>query len=395
MRLRDLGEWGLIERVRHQITSTGTGILVGIGDDAAVWEPADNRMSLASIDSQVDGVHFDRAYMSYEEIGYRAMAAALSDIAAMGGIPTCGLVALFLPEEMLVEEVDELYRGIIDASETYGIVVAGGDTVKSRQLALGVTVVGEVEKSKLTLRSGAKVGDAICVTGELGGSEAGRVIAKHGLELRRGVQQVLVRKFKRPNPRLAEGRILVEAANIHAMIDLSDGLAADLNHLAAESSVGMRIRKDLIPVAQGVVNVARIVGRQEYDFAIAGGEDFELLFTLPKDQVRTVKEALAKRTDIRVTEIGEVVAAEKKIVLVDRKGRGKLLEVGGYDHFRKERTDGLPAYESSRGSNSPARKVQDRPSSEGDARTRGERQHPRKRTDHAKQSSESRRRKRG
>ena len=327
MRVEELGEFGLIERIRKMLPLKDSRVIVGAGDDCCGVQPGPDRVIIASTDSFVEGVHFDLGYFSYRQVGLRAMSASLSDIAAMGGVPICALVSLFLPKEFEVEAVDEIYSGMREVGDRYWVSLAGGDTVRSPNLSLSLTVIGEVEKVNLTLRSGAKVGDSICVTGALGRSGAGLLAFQRMLRLNERVHE----SHLSPLPRINEARTLVDSARPHSMIDISDGLAADLHHITEESGVGARVYQDRIPVAEEAEMVAPILRSSPLDLALYWGEDFELLFTIPKERFHQAKESL--EGTVQVTEIGEIVPKEEGVGLVTSSGF-QLLPRTGYDHFR-------------------------------------------------------------
>ncbi len=329
MKVEELGELGLIERIRKGLTLKDSRVIVGTGDDCCGVEPGPNRIVIATTDSFVEGVHFDLSYFSYHQVGFRALSASLSDIAAMGGVPICALVSLCLPSDFEVEAVDEIYRGMRNVADSFWVSLAGGDTVRSPHLSLTVAVIGEVEKSNLTLRSGAKVGDSLCATGALGKAEAGLLALRNSLE----VDKKICENHLYPVPRMEEARILLKYCKINSMIDLSDGLATDASHIAEESGVGARIYRDRVPISREALIVGGILGKDPLDMALFGGEDFELLFTLPEGQVSVAVESLRDR--VEVTQIGEITPQEEGIVLAEG-DRAQPLSKMGYDHFARK-----------------------------------------------------------
>ncbi len=330
MKLRDIGEFGLIDLIKRGLPSQGEKVLVGIGDDTAVIRGEGGNCLLFTCDALVAGVHFDLSYTPYRELGWKAMAANLSDIASMGGIPGYALVSLCLPSSTAPTEVEELYRGMRELSERLGVRIVGGDTVSSPVLMISLALIGEVRKEHLVTRSGAKPGDSLLVTGTLGGSEVGLELLKGKRSLPKGMEEI-VRRHLAPMPRLKEARILVENLKPSAMIDISDGLALDLSHLAAESGVGAEIWKERIPLHPQAEEAARFLGKSPYDFALYGGEDYELLFTLSPDQVQKAKELLR---ETGLTLIGQILPAEEGLV-ISEEGRRSPLVVRGYNHFSK------------------------------------------------------------
>ncbi len=330
MKLKDIGEFGLIGLIRKGVPSPGGEVLVGIGDDTAVIKGEGGNCLLLTCDALVAGVHFDLSYTPYRELGWKAMAVNLSDVASMGGVAQYALVTLGLPPGTDTAKVEELYQGMGGLGERFGVRIVGGDTVSSPVLLISLALAGEVREEHLVTRSGARPGDSLLVTGTLGGSGAGLALLKGGLPFPQGMER-LVRKHLAPLPRLKEAALLVANLKPSAMIDISDGLALDLSHLAAESRVGAEIWKEKIPLHPQAKEVARFLGRSLDDFALYGGEDYELLFTLPPNQVQRAK-GLLKETGL--TLIGQILPPKEGLVLSEE-GRRLPLVVRGYDHFSK------------------------------------------------------------
>lgn len=302
MSLQSLGEFGLIDRLRQKIAVKGP-VVVGIGDDTAVLKLDPKKRTLITTDMLVEGCHFTRKDATPQEIGWKAMAVNLSDIAAMGGWPTAAVVAVGLPPKFSEKDADGLYQGLAGAAHCFDVVIAGGDTNASDKLVVAVTLLGEVEPGNAVLRSGTKPGDAVWVTGWLGGS-------------------LKSRRHLRFMPRVREARWLVSNFRVRAMMDLSDGLSSDLRRMAGESGVGFRIEADRLPVAEGSTPAG----------ALSDGEDFELLFTLPARE--SAKLEKARNKPARMTRIGSVTAKSRGIVLVQH-GKEKKLAEKGFDHFRR------------------------------------------------------------
>jgi thiamine-monophosphate kinase len=301
-----LGERELIRAIQAAIVQRDERIVRWSGDDAAVVRA--RPLAVTSIDTVVDGVHFSLATHEPADIGWKALATALSDLAAMGAQPGEAYVSLVLPPAFNAGL--ELVSGIDELAGRFGVTVAGGDVVSGPVLTLAISVTGWAEREEeLVGRDGARPGDLIGVTGELGGSEAGRRL------LARGVREPaeLVRRHLRPVPRIAEGRALA-AAGASAMIDLSDGLATDAAHVAAASAVRLRVALARLPLAPGV-------GPEE---AASGGDDYELLFTIAPERRDAAEDAAP------VTWLGEVVAGEG-LLLLGRDGR-PVDDLRGYEH---------------------------------------------------------------
>jgi thiamine-monophosphate kinase len=338
--LRRLGEQGLIRRIREDSARVpAAGVSVGIGDDTAVLAPTAGAALLATTDLVIEDVHFRRAWASPEDIGWKAMAVNLSDIAAMGGVPRWALVALAVAADTAAEDVEALYRGMRAAAAPHDVAIVGGDTSQSPHgCFVNVTLLGE-HAGTPRLRSAARAGDAIAVTGALGRSAAGLAVLEMGAEVagRHGlggdVLDEIVRAHLRPRARVAEGRWLGQAAGVHAMMDCSDGLATDLGHICRESGVGARISLDLLPIATGAKAAARAFGRDPVEWATGGGEDYELLLTCGQGDLDRLSREFQRATGTPLTMIGEAVAEPKEIVWLGADGSAIPLGAG-YEHFR-------------------------------------------------------------
>jgi thiamine-monophosphate kinase len=299
-------------------------ILLGIGDDCAVLRIPGGFDTLVTTDFSLEGIHFRRRWHSAESVGHRCLARGLSDIAAMGGEPVAVFLSLALPGDLGQEWVDEFLRGMVRLATKHGATLAGGDTAESPNSILAdIIVVGAVPKEKSVLRCGARTGDAIYVSGALGGSAAAV------LELERGGKKKLDARYYPkhfyPDPRLELGRILRESGSVSAMIDTSDGLSVDLAHICEESGVGAEVEADAVPLAK-VGKPRREVG---LEVALHGGEDYELLFT-----ARPEKRIPSRIAGVPITRIGYITRG-KNIFVVNRDGSGSELVPRGWEHFRK------------------------------------------------------------
>ena len=305
--VREVGEIGLIARFKKYrvLPKAGKapGTLVGIGDDAAVLRaPGAGRRLLFASDMVVEGVHFLRRRVPARWIGWKALACNVSDVAAMGGVPHWAVVSLGLPRATPVRFVDELYAGLARCARRYGVALVGGDTVRAPQVIVDVAILGTAQPRRLTLRRGARVGDRLFVTGRLGGSyRSGR----HARFL----------------PRLAEAQALLRRAGVHAMIDLSDGLASDLWQMSRASGVMLRVEAARIPVARAARSVYH---------ALMDGEDFELLFAVGAGDAAQVPARLGR---CPVTRIGAAVRRGIGVELVRPDGRITPLAPRGFRHF--------------------------------------------------------------
>jgi thiamine-monophosphate kinase len=296
-------ELEIIERIKSMYPK--------IGDDTAMFNVS--HIPIVSVDSFVMKYHFGDYFTPYD-MGYKALAASISDIAACGGTPKYALISLGL-QEGDIKFIEEFYTGIKTIATAYKIEIIGGDTIRSSNFFVSITVIGETER--LIKRDGAKEGDVICVTGELGGSFAGL------LALNEGIRSALTKTHLNPIPRVKEGK---ELANyVTAMIDISDGFTTDLFHILEESKVSAKIRCNDLPINKETKKIANKFSIPLQEIVLNGGEEYELLFTIPKNKINKAK----KKVDF--TEVGEIIKT-KKIKIVDEKG--KVIPMGGFNHFR-------------------------------------------------------------
>lgn len=317
----------LIEAIRR-VVGTGPGVLTGIGDDAAVLTPGRGEV-VVTADVLVDGVHFASSNINARDLGAKAVAVNVSDLAAMGASPRWATCTLVMPVDTDPGWVVELAGGMKDATDEYACALVGGDLSRGEALVLSVTVGGEVAPGRAVLRSGARPGDIVVVTGELGAAAGGLVLERRadpgliGSDWARG----LLEAHHRPTARVAEGLTLA-GAGATAMMDLSDGLLLDLSRLCAASQVGAHLDPNAVPVAEGLLVLSEATGLDPRALALSGGEDYELLATLPADGAEGLSQTFAERFGLALTKIGEIVEGEG---LTDDQGRE--LEPEGWDHF--------------------------------------------------------------
>ncbi len=326
--ISEIGEFGLIDRIRAGQKKPGGSVLLGIGDDAAAFRLPRGYVGVATTDTLVEGRHFDLGYFDYGDLGWKAMAANLSDVAAMGGRPLLALAALTLTRRQTDRDVELLYRGMRRLAGRFGVAVVGGDIVLGGELSITLTVIGQCRRGRMGLRSGARPGDAVLVTGSLGGSRAGLELLNSKLKIQKSR---LIKKHLRPEPRVNEGMALARRFKLGGMIDISDGLASELWHLSRESRVGIIIDQGALPVAPEALAVARRLGGVPMDYCLNGGEDYELLFTLaPSDAARAKAMITAMGTSCSI--IGQA-AKGRGVWMVGRDGRLRSLRSEGYRHF--------------------------------------------------------------
>lgn len=326
-----IAEKALIAKVRRlAAAATSPAVVAGIGDDCAVLRLLPGRGKtkardlLVTTDFTLEGIHFRRDWHSAESVGHRCLARGLSDIAAMGGEPVAAFLSLALPRDLPQSWVGRFARSLISLAERYGVTLAGGDTAESpRGVLADIVLVGTVPKGMAVLRSGARPGDRIYVSGELGGSAA--AVWQMRKKPRRKLNPREYPRHFFPEPRIELGRVLREKGLASAMIDTSDGLSTDLAHICDESGVGAELQAEAIPRAS-VGKPAREVDLQS---ALHGGEDYELLFTSAPG-----KRVLSRIAGISITQIGHITH-QRRIFLRNRGGVGYELEPLGWEHFRR------------------------------------------------------------
>lgn len=291
-----------------------------MGDDAALVRPGRGREIVLTCDWFLEGTHFLRGKHPADSVGWKCLARAVSDVAAMGGVPRCFLLSLALPKDLAGGAwLGEFLRGLRWAASRFGCELAGGDTTERGEVLINVTVVGDVLTGRAVRRSGARAGDVIFVSGRLGEAELGLRLLRSGKRL----NDARLRKHLYPEPRVELGRWLGERRLATAMMDLSDGLSSDLRRICLASGVGARVEGGRLPVV-------RLARPEAVELALHGGDDYELLFTVAKRDVRRVPRMLG---GVAITAIGEITRG-REVVVVDEKGRTKALEVKGWDPFR-------------------------------------------------------------
>lgn len=329
MKLSALGEFGFISKIAAK-AGTDPAVLLGIGDDAAAAEITPGMILLSTADLLAEGVHFDLRWSDAYTLGKKSLAVNLSDIAAMGGVPRFALLSLAIPAEMPLEFMESFVKGFLEKAGNFGVVLIGGDTSSSKGgLVISVTLLGEQFPEKIIRRSGALAGDLICISGKIGDAALGLKRLQAGYP-----QGEAVRCHLDPLPRVELGKALAEAGIASAMIDISDGLAADLGHILTASGTGGRVNIDLLPLS---VEFKKLVPTDSIDYhalPISGGEDYELLFTLPGAKLAAAR-ALAEANGTTVTEIGSITA-ESGLFLADSAGNCYETVSCGFDHFTRQ-----------------------------------------------------------
>ena len=332
-----LGEFGLIDRIKKEFTLKNPSSLLGIGDDAAVIESG-NETILFSKDLFIEGIHFDLAYTPLQHLGYKAISANVSDIAAMNGKPTQVIVGIALSNRFSVEAVDTLYHGIKLACEDFNVDLVGGDTTASPLgLVISVSIIGKADKKNIVLRSGAKEHDILCVTGDLGGAYMGLQVLQREKEVFKAnpdmqpeieKYEYVVKRQLKPEARMDIIYELEELGVVPtSMIDISDGLASELLHLSKSSNVGVKVFEDKIPIDNQTFETAMEFNIDPITCALNGGEDYELLFTIKQADL----EKLKNHPDIHF--IGHIHSNATQNLMITKMGSVIPLKAQGWKHF--------------------------------------------------------------
>ena len=332
---RAFTEDDLIRSIREKVSTDLRGVVVGPGDDAAVVEagPGDGAVTT---DMLVEGVHFDRSATSARELGGKAIVANVSDVAAMGGSARHAVVSLGLSEAVDRRWVGELFDGMLEACGEYGCTLVGGDLSRSPVIVISVALIGEVPSGRAVLRSGARPGDRLVVTGCLGAAAGGLALLRANAATRddaasAGWGHALMERQLRPAARVREGRALADCG-ASAMMDLSDWLALDLSRLCRESGTGARVRLSSIPIADELHDLATVLPIDPLRLALSGGEDYELLAALSPGSVAQAQHRVSEAFGVDLTDIGEVTG-DTVVTAVDAEGNDAPLPAEGWDHF--------------------------------------------------------------
>lgn len=330
-RLKDIGEFGLISMIQKWVKTPNPLLIRGIGDDSAVVELG-KKLLLITTDILIEGIHFDTAWIDPFNLGRKSLYVNLSDIAAMGGQPRYFLISLGVPKSLSLSYISLFYKGLKDGAKRFGVDLIGGDTSLSQNIIINICLLGEAEKGKVIFRKGAKPEDDIYVSGTLGDSALGlEILKKKGLN---GKPKGLIKKHISPIPRVALGKAIGENRLATSMIDVSDGLLIDLQHILKESNVGAQIWEDMIPTSGLYKRVINDYSNDFYKFAKTGGEDYELLFTAPTHLRNKILE-LSRSKGIPITRIGRILSKDEGYYLIKNDGTKYFPEKLGFEHFKK------------------------------------------------------------
>ena len=338
--INELGEFGLIDKLTSDLKIYTNSTIKGVGDDCAVLEKNETEFTLVSADTMVEGVHFDLRYVPLKHLGYKALSTAISDIAAMNGVPSQVLVNLAISSKFNVEALEEIYEGMKLACENYKVDLVGGDTTSSQAgLMIAVTVIGSVKKEKIVYRNTAQKGDLICVTGDLGAAYFGlqllerekeAFLANEKIQPRLDEHKYLLQRQLKPEGR-TDAIFELEDLNIlpTSMIDISDGLASEILHICTQSGVGAQLYEEKIPIANETFHAGVDIFKIDpITVALNGGEDYELLFTVKQSDY----ERIENHPEISI--IGFITEKEQGVNLVTKAGNLKEITAQGWQHFK-------------------------------------------------------------
>ncbi len=335
MKLSDFSEVDLIGRISRKIKLFSKDIVEGIGDDAAVANYDKKYYLLLTTDSLVENVHFSKFFIP-EQIGMKAVEINASDIAAMGGFPKYALVSLIVPKSTNIKFIDKLYNGINKAARKYKISIIGGNLSDGKEISVTIMMLGFVEKNNLCLRSDAKANDLIAVTGNLGASAAGLKLLESN---KKGSS---INYHLNPKSKLNAARLLAKNG-VNAMEDISDGLASEIRNICSESKTGAAIYKEKIPISKNTIADSKKLNKDPYDFALYGGEDYELVFTVNKNQLKRLNNLKNKKmnnkiknngkNNVKFTVVGKILPEKDGIYLMDKNRKTRLKH--GYEHFKR------------------------------------------------------------
>jgi len=334
MSLKQIGEFGFIDKISRGCLICPEGIARAIGDDAAAFGMEVGRLALITTDLLVERVHFLRTAVSGFDLGYKCLAVNLSDIAAMGGEARQAFVSIAIPADCSLVYLEDLYEGMKQLAAEFDVNILGGDTTGSKtDLIVNVAVYGTVPADELLARDAARPGDILFSTGYLGDSRAGLHLILNGIEADDPHLQSLYRAHVRPPPHLREGRFLAARSGVHAAIDTSDGLSSDLGHIARQSRVGAILQADRLPISDALKAFCRRFDFDPVQFALAGGEDYTLLCTSDADQAAALEKDFESRFKRPLFRIGRINAGQR-LEMEYPDGRIASITASGWDHFK-------------------------------------------------------------
>lgn len=328
--LREIGEFGLIDRIRKWTSSSDPFLVKGIGDDVAVVKLGE-KVLLLTTDILIEDIHFRRSWTNPFDLGRKALAVSLSDIASMGGTPKYFLISIGLPKNLPLSFISSLYRGLRKEAEQFQTELIGGDTSLSQRIVINICLLGEGKEENVLFRKGARVGDALFVTGTLGDAALGLKILQKGRKIQGSKR--LIQKLLSPRPRIELGQALAKKHWATAMIDVSDGLLIDTSHLLKESGVGACIWENRIPLSRSYLKQIHSLSNDPIHLALSGGEDYELLFTAPNEIGRRIS-FLSRLFKVPITHIGKILPQREGLQIIREDGGIYTPSQLGFEHFK-------------------------------------------------------------
>ncbi|MGM0471065.1 MAG: thiamine-phosphate kinase [Bacillota bacterium] len=334
MQVSEIDEFALIDRLNQIITPNHQQSIVGMGDDGAVIDQQAGYQTIVATDMLIEDIHFQRAKISPRQLGAKALAVNISDIVAMGGKPTYATIALGLPPTTEVNYIEKIYRGINELAQEYNLQIIGGDTTASpNNLVINLNLLGKVKAEEYLLRSTAQVGDQILLTNSIGQSKAGLELLLNNQPELTAQYPELIKAHLEPTPRLKELTMIKDTATITALNDISDGLASELIEITSASQVGAKIYQQQLPITRSTKAVAAQLGESAIEYGLWGGEDYELLLTVPASESKQVKTRVEAKLNTTISIIGEIVPQQEGVKLITP-DQIVNLDKGGYNHFR-------------------------------------------------------------
>jgi len=337
--LADIGEFGLIDRIHRLLDEIGfraPSVTLDIGDDAASFKPRSGYELLLTCDSLIEGRHYLPQHISPLDLGRRAMAVNISDIGAMGGNPLCALISLGLRSETLVSDVEDMYRGFVQELNPFQASIIGGNFTGSHHAVfVDITLIGEVEKENIMLRSSAQTGDTILVTGYPGQAAAGLLLLQKTSMTEKPHAEPLTKAYNVPEHRAREGRAIALSKKANAMIDTSDGFLADLGHICQASQTGAVLIQDRLPLSPELEKAASQLGEDPHRLFLGESDDYELIITCPPENVNSIISAVHAAGQTPIHEIGRITDKTRDIHWELPDGTKSPVNLKGWDHFHR------------------------------------------------------------
>ncbi len=333
MTLEEIGEFGFIKKISNGCLIRPENVLRAIGDDAAVFTTPPEEVLVVTTDMLIEGVHFIRKAMSGYDLGYKSMSVNLSDIAGMGAIPKEAFVSIAFPKNCEFDYLEQIYNGMKSLAKRFNVNILGGNTTSSRKdLIINITIIGTAPKDRILYRNAAEIGDKIYSTGYLGDSRAGLHFILNNISPESPEEKALYQAHILPEPHIEQGHFLAQYKGVKAGIDISDGLSSDIFHIAEESKVGIRLYLEQIPVSKNLKYFCRRFGFNPFEYALTGGEDYVLLFTVSPEKADHLEYEYFKLFQQPIYLLGEITEPDK-MELICHGGEIRQLHASGWDHF--------------------------------------------------------------